>query len=32
MDTLHWTTYFLLQKGIDPQLGQWIELAVELPL
>ena len=32
MDTLHWTTDFLLQKGLDPQLVQWIALAVDLLL
>ena len=32
MDTLHWTTEFLLRKGLDPQLVQWIALAVDLLL
>jgi hypothetical protein len=30
MDTLHWTTEFLLRKGLDPQLVQWIALIVDL--
>jgi len=32
MDTLHWTTEFLLRKGLDPQLVQWIALVVDLLL
>lgn len=32
MDTLHWTTDFLLRKGLDPQLVQWIALFVDLLL
>jgi len=32
MDTLHWTTDFLLRKGLDPQVVQWIALAVDLLL
>jgi miniconductance mechanosensitive channel len=32
METLHWTTDFLLRKGLDPQLVQWIALAVDLLL
>ena len=32
METLHWTTDFLLHKGLDPQLVQWIALIVDLLL